>query len=169
MSRSLDLLAQLAAREAARSVQERFDALMEAVRRRERATQSYAQQAARVAELEVELLHAKIASRAGGLLEDGARDGDVIGAIESHVEGVLRPNEFGTMLERTLFQLEDEIVERRLMAQAKEMLQRAYSMSEEQAHLHLRMLSRKSRRPQKEVARALIEARSDRGKEFLNG
>ena len=45
------------------------------------------------------------------------------------------------MLEQTLTELEEEIAERELTAQAKAVLQGAYSMSEEQAHLHLQITS----------------------------
>jgi AmiR/NasT family two-component response regulator len=62
----------------------------------------------------------------------------VTGAIESHGEAVLRPSHFGTILERTRRELEEEIAERELTAQAKAVVQGAYGMSGEQAHLHLR-------------------------------
>jgi AmiR/NasT family two-component response regulator len=152
-----ELLERLAARETSAEVLKRFDAVMEAVRRREHATRNYALRAARIGEMELELADAKIAARVSGLMSDGARNGDVIGAIESQVEGVLqRSSQFGTMLEQTLRELEEEIAERELAARAKAVLQGAYSMSEEQAHLHLRQISRKSRRPVKEVAREVI-------------
>jgi AmiR/NasT family two-component response regulator len=160
MNRSLELLAQLASRETDASVLNRFHDVVEAIRRWERATRSYAQQAARIGELEAELIDAKIVARVSGLLEDGARNGDAIGTLEDHVEGVLRPSEFGTMLEQTLKELEEEIAGRELTAQAKAMLRSAHGMSEEQAHFHLRTMSRKSRRPVKEIARELIDARN---------
>jgi AmiR/NasT family two-component response regulator len=107
--------------------------------------------------LEAELIDAKIAARVSGLLEDGARNGDAIGTLEDHAEGVLRPSEFGTMLEQRLKELEEEIAGRKLTAQAKAMLRSAHGMSEEQAHFHLRAISRKSRRPLKEVEKEMIE------------
>lgn len=185
MSRSLDLLTRLVLREtgadgysisAAGAVEfnldggtvseetqallKRFARLIELVSRREQAIKAYARQAARIGEMETELTDAKIAARASGLLVEGARDGDLIGAIENHVEGVLRPSEFGTILEKMSRELEEEIAERKLTAQAKAFLQSSYNMSEEQAHLHLRTISRKSRRPLRDVARELIEARN---------
>src|SRR5580692_8003039 len=130
MNRSLELLVQLAARETDVSVLKRFDDVVEAMRRWERATRSYAQQATRIGELEAELIDAKIAARVSGLLEDGARNGDAIGTLEDHAEGVLRPSEFGTMLEQRLKELEEEIAGRKLTAQAKAMLRSAHGMSE---------------------------------------
>jgi len=133
---------------------------MEALRRREAAVHEYVGQAARIGELEAELVDAKIAARLSGLLVDGAGAKNLIDTIESHVEVVLRPKGFGAMLEQTLRELEDEIAERKLTTQAKAVLQSAQGMSEEQAHLHLRTISRKSRRPLKQVALELIEARN---------
>jgi AmiR/NasT family two-component response regulator len=138
----------------------RFADLIDSVRRREQAIKTYAEQAARIGEMEAELIDAKIAARVSGLMADGARNGDAIGTVEDHLAVVLRPSEFGTKLEQRLRELEEEIAERKLAAQAKAVLQRAFSMSEEEAHLHLRTISRKSRRPLKEVARELIEAKN---------
>jgi hypothetical protein len=154
--KSLELLERLAAREISAAARKRFDDLTEAIRRRERATRSYGAQAARIGEMEAELMDAKIAARLSGLVADGAPDGDAIGTAEDHVEGVLRPSQFGTMLEQRLRELEEKIAERKLTVQAKAVLQSVYTMSEEQAHLHLRTISRKSRKPLKEVAREVI-------------
>jgi AmiR/NasT family two-component response regulator len=64
------------------------------------------------------------------------------------------------MLEQRLPELEEEIAERKLTTQAKVVLQSAYSMSEEQAHLHLRTISRRSRKPLREIAREVIEEKN---------
>lgn len=157
MNRTMELLERLAAQETSAAVRKRLDAVMEVVRRRERAARSYTLPAARIGEMEAELADAKIAARVSGLLSDGAKNGDVIGAIESHVQAVLRPSQFGTMLEQTLRELEEEIAERELAAQAKAVLQGAHGISEEQAHVLLRQISRKSRRPLRQVAREVIE------------
>jgi AmiR/NasT family two-component response regulator len=154
---SFELIERLAARETSAATQKRFDSLMDAIRRRENAAANYAQLVSRIGEMEAALIDAKIASRANGLLENGARGGDVIGTLENHVEGVLRPSEFGTMLQQKLRELEEEIAERKLTAEAKAILQDRHGMSEEQAHLHLRAISRKSRKPLREVARDVIE------------
>jgi hypothetical protein len=158
MDRSIGLLLRLAEREGG-GARERYSALVAALRRREQSIQSYAWQAARIGEMEAELVDDKIATRAAGLLEEWRLDRDAIALLEAHLEGVLRLGGFGTMLEQASRALEEEIAERKLTNQAKAVLQSAYSMSEEQAHLHLRTISRKSRRPLKEIARELIEAR----------
>jgi AmiR/NasT family two-component response regulator len=56
-----------------------------------------------------------------------------------------------------LSELEDEIDERRLMAEAKQILQAVDRLSEEQAHTRLRVMSRKSRKRLKEVAQQVIQ------------
>jgi AmiR/NasT family two-component response regulator len=159
VNRSIRLLLRLAEREGG-DARERYSALIAILRRHEQAILSYAPQAARIGEMEAELIDAKIAARAEGLLEELCLDRDAIAILESHVEGVLRPSQFGTMLEQASRALEEELAERKLTAQAKAILQRKYSMSEEQAHFHLRTMSRKSRRPLKELARELVEGRS---------
>jgi hypothetical protein len=133
---------------------------MEAVLRRQAAAKEYARRAARIGEMETELADSKIAARASGLLADEAGARDLIETIESHIEGVLRPSQFGTMIEQMGRDLEEGIAQRKLTAQAKAMLQSDNGISEEQAHLHLRTISRKSRRPLKEVAREVIEAKN---------
>jgi AmiR/NasT family two-component response regulator len=103
---------------------------------------------------------AKIAARLNGMLEHGAATREVIGSLENLVGVVLRPSEFATLLERKLQEVEEEIAERKLTARAKAKLQCARGMSEEQAHRLLRAISRKSRRPLREIAREVIEERN---------
>lgn len=157
MNRSVGLLLRLAEREGG-EVRERYSALIAILRRQEQAIQSYARQAARIGEMEAALIDGKIAARAEGLLEEWRLDRDAIAILEAHMEGVLRPSRFATMLEQASRALEEELAERELTTQAKAVLQSKYSMSEEQAHVHLRSMSRKSRRPLKEVARELVSA-----------
>jgi hypothetical protein len=109
----------------------------------------------RVAELEAQLIDSKIAERVRGFLEN--RGGpDPVHAITRHVERVLRPAPTRRILEQIRHELEDEIEARSLGARAKEVLQSAYAMSEEQAHAHLRSVSRRSRKRLKDVAEELI-------------
>jgi hypothetical protein len=130
---------------------------IEAVWRLAHLRRAYADAAARVGELEAALADSKIADRARGLLEGAAEPGS-IGIMERHVEVVLRAARSGQALETAFRDLEDELEERRLTAVAKSILRQTYGMSEEQAHMHLRSLSRNSRRPLKEIARELIGA-----------
>lgn len=159
MDRSIGLLLRLAEREGG-DLRERYTALIALLRKHGETIQRYTQQAARIGELETELADSKVAERAEGLLEEWNLDRDVVALIEAHVEAVLRPSEFRAMIERATKDLVEEIAERKLTAQAKAVLKNMYRMSEEQAHLHLRTISRKTRRPLKEVARELIEARN---------
>jgi len=123
---------------------------------------AYARNAARIGELETELADSKIADRARGLLAPGlpANDAlprDAIDTIVRHVESVLRPGQFGTVLDQLSQEIEREIEERELANRAKAVLQTRYGMSEDQAHVHLRLVSRKSRKRLRDVARDLLE------------
>ncbi len=138
----------------------RLSALVAAVREHQALIETYAERAARIGEMEAALIDSKIVARIEGLLAGSAPAGDAVAAAESHVEGVLRPSEFDRMLERSARFLEEEIEERKVTSHAKAILESEYGMTEEQAHLHLRSMSRKSRKPLKEVAQELIEARN---------
>jgi AmiR/NasT family two-component response regulator len=70
---------------------------------------------------------------------------------------VLRPGQLGTVLAQLFQEIEREIEERELANRAKAVLQTRYGMSEDQAHVHLRLVSRKSRKRLRDVARDLLE------------
>jgi hypothetical protein len=112
----------------------------------------------RLADLEARLMDSKIADRVQGYLADET-DSDPSEAIARHVETVLRPTRTRVLLEQTLSELQEEIEERRIVGQAKRIMQANDSVSEEQAHIELRLRSRKSRKPLKDVARQVIENR----------
>jgi len=120
------------------------------------ATEKYANLIDRLADLEAQLMDSKIADRARGLLMNAANS-EPAEAIARHVEGVLRPTQTRRILEQVLSELEYEIEERGLVAEAKRILQAAYRVSEEEAHSRLRLLSRQSRKRLKEVAQQVIE------------
>jgi AmiR/NasT family two-component response regulator len=61
------------------------------------------------------------------------------------------------VLGQLLVEIEQEISERDLANRAKALLQSRYGMSEDQAHVHLRLVSRKSRKRLRDVARDLLE------------
>jgi len=122
----------------------------------EAAADRYTNLAGRLSDLEARLMDSKIADRVRGFLTDDINSGSVED-IGRHVETVLRPARTRIMLEQALTELEDEIEERELVARAKRILQAHYSVSEEQAHIELRLRSRKSRTPLKDVAQRIIE------------
>jgi hypothetical protein len=130
---------------------------IESVWRSSRAPEKCARIAQRIAELEAELADEKIADRASGMLQEGASARSPIEAIAHHVESVLRTSE----LENALFQLEQDmaerLAERRLTSRAKAVLQSRFGISEEQAHVHLRIVSRTNRMRLRDVAQAMIE------------
>jgi AmiR/NasT family two-component response regulator len=119
---------------------------------------TYAALAAQTAELEAQLAMAKIRDRARGLIRSQLR-----GASDTLTEfsrTALRRTETAAILERLAVERREEVQERSLTAQAKAVLESVYGMSEEQAHHHLRVVSRKNRRPMKEIALELIGQRS---------
>jgi ANTAR domain len=142
---------------ATRASLDRIAGAVEEVWRLSSLSARYAQGAARVAELETELADSKIADRALGMLARGEPPRDAIDTIVRHVESVLRPSELATTLGELTQQIEQEIAERELASRAKAILQKRYGMSEDQAHVHLRVVSRKSRKRLRDVAQDLLE------------
>jgi hypothetical protein len=142
---------------ATRSVLERMVGAIEEVWRLSLVPAAYARNAARIGELETELADSKIADRARGLLADGTPRRDAIETIVRHVESVLRPGQLSTVFGELTQEIEQEIAERELANRAKAILQSRYGMSEDEAHVHLRLVSRKSRKRLRDVARDLLE------------
>jgi hypothetical protein len=140
-----------------RAVLERIAGTIQAVWRLSLVPATYAQAAARIGELETELADSKIADRARGLLANGVLPGDAIDTIVRHAESVLRPGELRTVLGQLNQEIEQEIAERDLATRAKAVLQSRYGMSEDQAHVHLRLVSRKSRKRLRDVARDVLQ------------
>ena len=140
-----------------RAALERVAAAIEGVWRLALVPGAYARNAARIGELEMELTDSKIADRASGMLAKGAPPRDAIDTIVRHVETVLRPGQLETVLGQLTQEIEQEIAERELTSRAKAVLQSRYGMSEDQAHVHLRLVSRKSRKRLRDVARDLLE------------
>jgi hypothetical protein len=136
----------------------RIAGTIEAVWRAADAVEDYSQLANHLAELETSLMDAKIADRTLGFLV--TRGDDPIESIIRHVEGVLRETSTRRTLQQISRELEEEVEERRLMGRAKAILQKSQEMSEEEAHAYLRVVSRKSRRRVKDVARQVIEQHS---------
>jgi hypothetical protein len=137
---------------------DRIAGTIEAVWRAAHAVEEYSQLANHVTELETSLMDAKIADRTLGFLV--TRGHDPIEGIVRHVEGVLRETPTRRTLQQISQELEEEVEERRLVGRAKLILQKAQKMSEEEAHAHLRVVSRKSRRRLKDVAREVIDQHS---------
>jgi hypothetical protein len=135
---------------------ERAARSIEAVWRLARLRHVYAETAAHIGELQAELVDSKIADRAKGLLEQTSSGRGGIETMERHIEAVLRAGQFVELVEKTSRDLKEELAERKVVQLAKSILRESYGMSEEQAHNHLRSLSRTSRRPLKDVARDLI-------------
>jgi hypothetical protein len=107
---------------------------------------------------ETELIDSKIAIRARGFLNQEP-GGPSLDALLRHVDSVLRPSSKLRTLRQILRELQDEAEERKWADRAKSILRHAHGFSEEEAHAHLRKLSRNSRRPFAEVAREVIDGK----------
>jgi hypothetical protein len=135
--------------------------------------QSIAAVALEIGRLETELADSKIGTRTLGYLEDPPHTlapndgGDLVDAVTRHVQSVLSRVELNALLEKRRKELEDELEERGLAAQAKAVLRQTEGLSETAAHVRLRMLSRKSRRPIREIALELIEHANQRDHQVL--
>lgn len=117
----------------------------------------YARSVIRIAELETELADSKIADRACALLERGSQDLNPIDAISRSVDTVIRPFQLGRVLNQLGRDLEEDLAEYELVRKAKAVLQAREGMSEEQAYVYLRDVSRSSRRRLCRVAREVIK------------
>jgi len=147
------------AEEDAAAARPRLDSIADAIRllwETQAQADVYAGLANRLVSLELELIDAKISDRARGLLTDHAA-ADPAEAIVRHIRAVLRPSQARRILLEALSNLEEEVEERRLVSQAKRILQRSRGISEEQAHAELRIASRKSRKQLKDVALQVID------------
>lgn len=141
----------------ARAALGRIARVMEEVWRLSLLPETYARNAARIGEMETALTDSKIADRARGLLANGTAPRDAVDTIVRHAESVLRPGQLGAALGQLTCEIEREIAERELANRAKEILQSRYGISEDQAHVHLRLVSRKSRKPLRDVARDVLD------------
>jgi hypothetical protein len=138
-----------------RALLERVAGQVEAIWRFADLPKACAALAARIGELEVELADSKIADRARGLLANDSPAQAALDIVERHVETVLRASQLTKMLEEISRELEEKVAERKLITQAKAVLQSLHGLSEEEAHVRLQAISRKTRKPVKEVAREL--------------
>jgi ANTAR domain len=108
----------------------------------------------RISRRQAELADLKIAERALAFLkqpEPGAAE-----TMALHVECVLRTRRFEALLDQFAGDLEDQIEERKVIAQAKDLLQTKQGLTEEEAYAQLRLSSRRSRRRIFEVAHQVI-------------
>jgi hypothetical protein len=113
--------------------------------------------ATRISRRQAELADLRIAERALGFLkhpEPGAAE-----TMALHVESVLRTRRFETILDQFAGDLEDQLEERKTIAEAKNLLQTTQGITEEEAYSQLRLSSRRSRRRIFEVAHQLVKAR----------
>lgn len=108
--------------------------------------------------VEAELAASKITLRAQGLLGAApvCETIERIDLIEQQVENMLRTWRLKQILEDFLKKTEEKLSKRKLTSQAKTLLQEAYGLSEEEAYHFLRISSRRTQRPVREIAQELI-------------
>jgi hypothetical protein len=111
----------------------------------------YAALLRRISLLENELMDSRIADRINGLLHGPSR-ADALDTIAGHVSSVLNAEGATEVLRTTLRQLEEEVDERRVTGRAKAILQATAALTEEEAHLRLRAMSRRTRRRVRDIA-----------------
>lgn len=121
------------------------------------AREAYARSVIRIAELEAELADSRIADRAIALLERPRPGMSLIDAVAESVDTVIRPYQLRPVLDQVARDLEHDLAEYRLVSKAKSVLQSRSGMSEEQAYLHLRLVSRQTRRRLRDIAVDLIQ------------
>lgn len=121
------------------------------------AHEAYVRSIVRIAELEAELADTKITDRATALLERRETGTSQIGAILASVNTIVRHYQLRPVLEEVAQDLERDLADHRLLGQAKSVLQNRDGMSEEQAYLHLRLVSRQTRRRIHDIAGDLVE------------
>jgi hypothetical protein len=100
--------------------------------------------ATRISRRQSELADLEIAERALGFLklpEPGAA-----ATMALHVESVLRTRRFEAILDQFAGDLEDQLGERKIIAEAMDLLQATQGITEEEACSQLRLSSRRSRR-----------------------
>jgi hypothetical protein len=106
--------------------------------------------------LHAELADGKITDRARGILRETSTRCDPGGLMRQHVNRVLDGADILERLRHEVSKLELEVENRRVISKAKQVLQQTHHLSEEQAYLHLRNASRKSRRRLLDIAGEVI-------------
>ncbi|MBC7925449.1 MAG: ANTAR domain-containing protein [Bryobacteraceae bacterium] len=116
-------------------------------------SKSAAHLASKLVRLESDLADWKISERAAGVLSSDLWTDDVVMTLHDHVQRVLQsPDNSLLALERQVAELESALKDRKLLGQAKTVLQNSYTMTEEEAYLHLRNTSRRTRRALRDIA-----------------
>ncbi|PWU10263.1 MAG: hypothetical protein C5B51_04625 [Terriglobia bacterium] len=108
---------------------------------------------------QAELADLKIAERAQGFLEHP--EPRAAETLALHVENVLRSRRFEAELDQLARELDDQMEERRIIAEAKALLQTRQGITEEEAYAQLRLSSRRSRRRIFEVAHKVVAEHHD--------
>jgi hypothetical protein len=116
----------------------------------------------RIYHLQAELADGKITDRVQGILLENSTPFDLGSVMRQHVDRVLDGTNGSELLVQQVAKLEAEVQTRRVIAGAKQILQKALHLSEEEAYLRLRNTSRRSRRPLIEIAGEVVGASRSR-------
>jgi ANTAR domain len=134
-----------------------LDRLAPAIRRLYELPTETARLAAKITAMDTELVGLKVAERARGLASATSIDAAAVTTVIEQVNQVVDSRPADSFFSRLTDYLEDRLEERKLLVAAKELLERAYGLTEEDAYLFLRDKSRTSRRRMKAVAKELLE------------
>lgn len=145
--------------EAASPILERLARTLESIWQSLVTPETVTQLVARIRRLQASLADLRFADQARGFLirpEPGAGE-----MMASEVERVLGVGRLEGFLEQLACALDEQLGERKVISQAKNLLQRNYGLSEGEAHARLRRSSRRSRRRLGDVAQMVIEGEYD--------
>lgn len=118
---------------------------------------AYARDILRIADLEAELADSKIADRARALLEMGKLHTSPVTTISRSVATILGPYQLGKVLKKLMGDLERDAADYALIRQAKSLLQHRQNITEAEAYLQLREVSRQTGRPLPDIAREVMK------------
>jgi len=117
-----------------------------------RKIRSYDNLVSEISALHLELADQKISDRARGLLDDEESPD----AITAHVNRVSESIKFVDELHATIDDVRSQLNARQLLHRAKEKLQKDQGISEEEAYLTLRHMSRRTRTPLGAIAKLVL-------------
>ncbi len=118
--------------------------------------------AAELVDFEAKIAELKIEDRTRDLLARGPSDGRATRSLAEHIDSVLIGVGVREELQLLLNRYSATLEERCLIAKAKRVLEQSLNCDEEQAYLHLRNASRRSRKAMREIAGDLLKREENR-------
>lgn len=152
-----------AEREAAQSILRRIVPLFESLTRFVGEQARQIELVREIGKLESAIAAEKILDRARGLMREHPYfNEETIALVDRHAARVLASCQFSQTLQERLRDLEATAAAREVTSHAKALLQEQFGYTEEKAYLHIRSLSRQSRKRMPEIAREILSRKHDR-------